>query len=140
MTDQELWDQVAFYTLEHARTDLSFIHQYVVDAYAAQHPAETTKNIRTAFALIGLYLHVEKGYTGKQVQLAHMQMAKTRNQWPSFIPPTKLGDITVADVLNTRLGTERDAMIEKWCASVWEAWHPRHQEVKDLVQIELWAD
>ena len=93
-----MYDQVALYTLEHARTDPSFIHQYAVDAYAAQHAAEATKTIRTAFALIGLYLHVEKNYSGKRVQRAHMQLAKKRKRWPAFKPPAHVGDITVADV------------------------------------------
>ena len=132
-----MYDQVALYTLEHARTDPSFIHQYAVDAYAAQHAAEATKTIRTAFALIGLYLHVEKNYSGKRVQRAHMQLAKKRKQWPAFESPAHVGDVTVADVLRAKPGTDRDQMIKMWCASVWEAWRDSHPQVRDLVRTEL---
>jgi hypothetical protein len=137
MTDQERYDQLAFYTLEHGRTDPSFIHQYIVDAYAAQHPTESAKTIRTAFALVGLYLHIEKHYSGKQVQLAHMALAKKRKQWPAFDPPAYIGDITVADVLRTKPGAERDRAIDKWCASVWRSWSNSHQDIRDLVRNEL---
>jgi hypothetical protein len=58
------------------------MHQHVVDAYAAQHASGTTRNITVAFDLIGLYLALEKGYTGKEVQNAHMQIAKIRKDWP----------------------------------------------------------
>jgi hypothetical protein len=39
-----------------------------VDAYAAQHATPASKPITTAFALIGLFLFAERGFTGKQVQ------------------------------------------------------------------------
>ena len=132
-----MYDQLAFYTLEHGRTNPSFIHQYIVDAYAAQHPNDGAKTIRIAFALIGLYLHIEKGYSGKEVQLAHMQLAKKRKQWPAFDPPEKLGDITVGSVLNAKPGADRDQMIEKWCVSVWESWRGSQQEIRNLVRSEL---
>ncbi len=130
-------DQLAFYTLEHGRTDPSFIHQTAVDAYAAQHPAESQKPIKTAFALIGLFLHLERGYSGREVQLAHMQLARKRKQWPAFEPPARLGDITVADVLRAKPGAERDRMIERWCAAVWEAWRDSHRAVEEIVRGDL---
>ena len=96
-SDQDLYNELAFYTLAHV--DPAFIHQNVVDAFAAQTAGETTKPITIVFALIGLYLYVEKGYTGKQVQRAHMQLAKFRRQW--FMPalPLDRGAIRIQDVL-----------------------------------------
>ena len=78
-TDQELFDELTFYTLAHG--DPAFIHQNVVDAFAAQHADESSKPIYVVFALVGLYLCVEKGFTGKQAQKAHMQLAKRRRNW-----------------------------------------------------------
>lgn len=43
-------------------------------------------------------LFSQKGFTGKRVQQAHMQMAKNKREWPSFILPIQRGDITVATV------------------------------------------
>ena len=88
-SEQELFDQLLFYTLAHG--DPAFIHQHVVDACAAQGADKNTKTIKAAFGLIGLYLHIEKGYTGKEVHRAHMQMARRRKTWPAFDLPTRRG-------------------------------------------------
>ena len=65
-----------------AKQDSEFIHQHAVDAYAAQHAGGTTRTITVAVGLIGLYLALEKGCTGKQVQRAHMRIAKICKEWP----------------------------------------------------------
>ena len=75
----DLYHELSYYTLAHPGP--SFIHQHIVDAYTAQHANETTKPIAVIFALIGLYLHVEKNFTGRQVQRFHMKLAKIRRQW-----------------------------------------------------------
>jgi hypothetical protein len=46
-----------------------------------------TKPITIIFALIGLYLHLEKNFTGKEVQFAHMKLVKHRKNWPNFKLP-----------------------------------------------------
>lgn len=134
-SDQEMYDELSLYTLQ--KGDQAFIHQNIVDAYAAQHADKTTKPIKIAFALIGLFLNLEKNYTGREVQLAHMKMGEEKKQWPIFKLPEKRGDITVSDVLRTEPGPSRDAMIHAWCESVWESWRENHQQVKELVAEEL---
>lgn len=116
--NDDLYNELAFYTLAHP--DPAFIHQLVVDAYAAQNAGETTKPIAIVFALIGLYLHLEKGFTGRQVQRAHMQLAKWPNTWTKPPLAQDRGEIRIEDVLAIEPGPGRDAMIERWCASVWE--------------------
>ncbi len=69
MTLQEQYYELSFYTLAHP--DKDFIHQHIVDAYAAQTASEKTKPITIYFSLAGLYLFIEKDYTGRQVQKAH---------------------------------------------------------------------
>lgn len=137
---EEARNELLLYTLEHAKNDASFIHQYVVDAWAAQHADSASKKIGVAFSLIGLYLHLEKNYTGKEVQLAHVRLEKNRKEWPIFELPERRGDVTVFDVLNAATGNARDAMIEKWCMSVWEAWGDSHAKVAKLAQDELGLD
>lgn len=134
-SDQELFDELAFYTL--ARGDAEFIHQNAVDAFAAQHADETTKPIVVVFALVGLYLHLEKGFTGKQVQRAHMQMARYHRQWPRLAVAHEPAAITVADVVGAAPGADRDAMIRRWCASVWEGWRGSREAIVSLARIEL---
>ena len=137
-SEQEKYYELTYYTLSHP--DKAFIHQHVVDAFAAQTANETNKPMALTFALVGLYLQLEKNYTGRQVQLAHMQMAKNKKPWPRFILPKQRGDITVSDVLALAPGSERDAMINKWCASVWEAYRESRQTVIDLAKTELSLD
>jgi hypothetical protein len=134
-SDQELQDELSFYTLAHPSP--AFIHQHIVDAYAAQKADDTTKPITIVFALLGLYLHVEKNFTGKQVQKAHMQLARHRRQW--FRPPLPdyRGAIAVSDVLAAAPGPQRDAMIHNWCVSVWEAWRAAREQIVDLARNEL---
>ncbi len=131
MSPQEAYNQLAFYTLSH--TSPTFIHQYVVDAFAAQTAAEADKPIRLAFALIGLYLAVEKGYTGRQVQLAHMDLANRRKDWPHFSLPEDRGNITAETVLQAQEGSQRDEKIIEWCASVWQAYAPVRTEIINLI-------
>lgn len=97
------------------------MHQRVVDAYAAQYADERTKPMAPAFALAGLYLHVELAWTGRRVQLAHMQMARSREAWPPFQLPAKRGATTPCDVVATAEDPEREVAIDRWCASVWSA-------------------
>ena len=134
-SEQELFDQLSFYTLAHG--DPAFIHQHVVDACAAQGADKNTKPIKAAFGLIGLYLHIEKGYTGKEAQRAHMQMARRRKTWPAFDLPTRRGDVTVADVMGADAGKRRDEAIERWMHSVWDAWSASHAKVAELAAAEL---
>ena len=119
-SDHDMYMELSLYTLQ--RRDPTFMHQHIVDAYAAQHPDRSMKPIRIAFSLVGLYLAVEKGLTGKEVQNIHMDMGKEKREWPTFEVPEYLSDISVADVLHAEPGDERDGMIRAWAASVWNAW------------------
>jgi hypothetical protein len=134
-TDEELFHELSFYTLAHG--DPAFIHQYIVDAYAAQNATESSKPIGVVFGLIGLYLHVEKQYSGREVQRAHMQLAKRRKEWPRLKPPDAAAKIGVGDVLKAAPGAERDAMIHAWTAAVWESWRESRSIIVELARREL---
>lgn len=135
MTPQQAFDELSYYTLSHKQEE--FIHQYIVDAFAAQMADENTKPIAINFGLIGLYLHLEKGYTGKEVQKAHMQLAKYKDKLPHITLPESRGEITVFDVLNTQEGEERDKKIEKWTASVWNSYKDSHAIIAEFLATHL---
>ncbi|MEJ2758397.1 MAG: DUF5946 family protein [Anaerolineales bacterium] len=135
LSKEDKYHELSYYTLSHSSPD--FIHQHIVDAFAAQQANEETKPIKLAFALIGLYLHLEKGYSGKQVQQAHMQLGKEHKSWPEFSLPDYRGDIAVDDVLAAEPGEQRDAMIHAWCQAVWKAYAGSHVKVRVLAQKEL---
>jgi hypothetical protein len=126
-----LMNQLTYYTL--AQGDPRFIHQHVVDAYGAQHVRPSASTIGAAFTLAGLYLAVERRFTGRQVQKMHMLMASRSKQWPRFEPPADLGLLTVGDVLPAEPGPPRDEAIMRWCASVWTAWSADHDRVRAMV-------
>src|SRR3954447_15408531 len=128
---RRLCHDLSLYTLSHG--DPFFIHQVAVDAYAAQHAGPASKMITIAFALIGLCLLLERGYTGKAVQRAHMRLANRSKRWPSFDPPAHRGSVTVADVLRAVPGSERDTAIMRWATSVWMAWERAHPAVRTLI-------
>lgn len=138
MTTDDLYNQLALYTLAHP--DPSFIHQHVVDAYTAQNADDSTKPIALVFALIGLYLHVEKGHTGKQVQRVHIQLTNSSKTWPKLPLPAHRGDIQIEHVLAADPGPARDAMIERWCASVWKAFVASRPAIAAIARRHLGID
>ena len=131
MSDTEAFDDLCGYTL--TRGDAEFIHQHVVDAFAAQTADEFTKPIKLTFALAGLYLHVERRFTGREVQQAHIKMARRKRDWPSFALPRERGSITAADVLAREAGVMRDAAIHVWAAAVWDAFRASKPAVEELL-------
>ena len=132
---RQIYDELSAYTLSLA--DPGFPHQFVVDAYAAQHVSEDAKPIRTVFALVGLYLACERGFTGKQVQRAHTLLADRKCEWPRFESSGARGSLTVLDPLQAQSGLERDKAIRAWSSSVWQAWSHAREAVVALVQERL---
>jgi hypothetical protein len=119
VTPHEAYDNLAAYTLTHG--DATFIHQYVVDAFAAQSADSATKPVAVTMALVGLYLHNERGWDGRKVQEAHMKLAKSKRAWPTWFLPEERGTMGPADVLKAPEGPERDRAIDAWSKSVWQA-------------------
>ena len=128
----QVFSDLQCYTV--AKQDPEFIHQHVVDTYEAQHAGGPTRTITVAFGLIGLYLAVEKGYTGRQVQLARMRIAKVRKVWPRLEPPGQPALLTVMDVLCSGPDADKDRMVRKWMTVAWESWADRHDWVRTTTE------
>ena len=131
-SERNAYEELQCYTL--TRGDAAFIHQHVVDAWMAQHADESTKPIALTFALVGLYLHVERGFSGRQVQRTHMKMAQHKRKWPSFPLPTNRGSVNACQVMASPPGVERDQAIDAWCLSVWSAFQGSRQTIVELLQ------
>ena len=127
MQEDPYYFELSYYTLSHKGPD--FIHQHLVDAYTAQIADEHTKPIAITYALAGLYLHLLKNYTGKEVQLAHMALSKKSKVFEKINLPTYRGSITVIDILKIPEGVERDHMIHAWCQTVWDAFAEEQQKI-----------
>lgn len=131
MTEREAYDELCAYTLSHQSLD--FIHQHVVDAFAAQRADASSKPIAVAFALVGLCLQLERGFSGREVQRAHMLLSKRSKTWPTFPLPVERGAVTAVEVLAAPAGEARDAAIHDWCAAVWNAYTDQAPAVHALL-------
>lgn len=129
-----LYAELAYYTLSHQDMKY-FIHQHFVDAWQAQLADEHAKPIAIIFSLAGLYLFLEKKFTGREVQEAHMRMARNKLHWPEIALPAGRGEIRIEDVLACSPGKERDEMISSWCASVWDAYKGEQETIRVLVNM-----
>lgn len=132
MLASEEYNQLAYYTLSHPGQD--FIHQHIVDAYTIQTASENTKPIAIVYALAGLYLHVVKNYTGKQVQSAHIIMSKKSKEFPTISLPDDKGSIHIKEVLSFTDPIKRDLHIHKWCVSIWEACSAQHALIIEITE------
>jgi hypothetical protein len=129
--ERAAYDETCSETL--SRRDAEFTHQHVVDAFAAQHANAQSTAIGVTFALVGLYLFVEKGWTGRQVQRVHMLMARRKRSWPSMVLPSRRGSMTAREVATAPARPDRDAAIRAWCESVWSALAENRQTVAQLL-------
>jgi len=114
------YQELSAYNLLRARSD--FLHQEAVDAYAAQHPGPPAKPITIWFALVGLHLSLDQGRPGRQVQHAHMKLARRRRTWPMLQPPDDLRCTSAGDVMRHPAGDVRDDAVLSWAAEVWQGW------------------
>jgi hypothetical protein len=124
------FDEVYVYTMGRA----GFSLQHVVDAFAVQTAGADAKPISIVFGLVGLYLHVEKQFSGGKVQKVHMALGRRKREWPRVSLPEDRGSMTVADVLAASAGPERDRAIEDWCKSVWTACSTNRGMLIELLQ------
>ncbi len=127
MNNPDKYHELSFYTL--SLQDKDFTHQHIVDAYAAQTADKDTKPITLFFSLAGLYLLIEKNYSGRQVQQAHQTMAAKTKAFIQIALPENRGEISVSDVAAVPEGPERILMIKQWCASVWSAYATQQKQV-----------
>ncbi len=124
------YDEVYVYTMGRP----GFILQHVVDAFAVQTANDESKPISVVFGLIGLYLYVEKQFSGRQVQEVHMKLGRNKREWPSIQLPKDRGSMTAVDVLAASAGPERDMAIDQWCRAVWSACEGNGKSIAELLR------
>ena len=112
----------------------NFILQHVVDAFAVQTANKDSKPIGVVFGLVGLYLHLEKQFSGHQVQRVHMRLGRRKREWPSVYLPEDRGSMSVSDALAAPAGPDRDIAIDGWCRAVWIAFGANRQTVIALLR------
>jgi hypothetical protein len=131
-----LYGEVIGYELAHV-AELGLFHQLMVDTYAAQHAGGRASALNVAFAVIGLYLALEMGWSGDRVRDAHRFLANRFRTWPSLEPPPDGAGLTVIDVAMAGSAQEHGERIEAWALSVWRRWQPLHGAVAELISERL---
>jgi Family of unknown function (DUF5946) len=126
---QKAYDELYVYTMGRP----GFILQHVVDAHTAQKVTADSTPIAIVFALVGLYLHLEKGLAGRPVQQAHERLGRRKRAWPAIALPDNRGAMTALDVMAIAPGAERDAAIDRWCDSVWRAFDANRDVIVRLL-------
>lgn len=126
------YDELYAYTMGLPRPP--FILQHVVDAHHAQGATSGANSIGLVFSLAGLYLHVERGFDGLQVQRVHQLLGARKRVWPDIQIPSPRGDMTAVDVMKASAGTARDAAIDAWCANVWAAFQSSRHVIIELLR------
>jgi Family of unknown function (DUF5946) len=129
-TTRAAYDEVYAYTMGRP----GFILQHVVDAFAVQTANKDSRPIGVVFGLVGLYLHVEKQFSGRQVQEVHRKLGGRKREWPSVYFPADRGRMSVVDVLAAPAGLERDRAIDDWCESVWTSFCDNRQTILALLR------
>ena len=116
---------------------LGGFHQLTEDAYAAQHAGPGVPAIGIAFALIGLHLALDEGWSGTGIRAAHQYLAAHHNEWPHFATPSEPAALTVAHVAGSPTPAEHASRVQSWAASVWESWSTEHQAVREWANETL---
>ena len=125
-----LYDEIYIYAMGRP----GFLLQHVVDAFAVQCATASSKPVAIVFGLVGLYLRVERQFSGRQIQLAHMKLARRKREWEYPPLPHSRGEFTVIDVLKAPAGIERDEAIDVWCRSVWGSLGDNRPSIITLLQ------
>jgi hypothetical protein len=101
----------------------------VIDAYCVQHHgAQERRAIQSVNVhLVALYLQLEKGYVGNQVNVAIQRILCFADQFKWLDPPTPNGTLTVADILKADTPQAEADAIEAYARDIWQAWRA-HRE------------
>jgi hypothetical protein len=137
----QLYGEVQGFELTHAELVRDY-HQLAVDAYAAQHAPRDRGGaippIGVAYALVGLYLALDRGVPGVEVRAAHQRMGKPDPSWPRLPAPRETGALTVLEVAAAGVMVDSPAghgrAVWAWATAVWRAWAAEHAAVAALTE------
>ena len=116
--------------------------QLTIDTYGAQHAGGATPPIRVAYALAGLWLAIEHGFSGEEVRAVHRRMGHPTGSWPAFdAPPPDRDWMTVVDVAEVGVRQHSESgharAAQRWAEEVWAAWLEVAPGTDDAVESML---
>jgi hypothetical protein len=110
---------------------LGDVHQLTVDTYMAQHPVEQPLKSLIAH-LVSLYTMIELGRDASVARAALVGSLKRASDFPSILPPSCLGRLTVIDVARASDASEHADVVRSWASEVWAAWSEHHGTITRL--------
>jgi Family of unknown function (DUF5946) len=108
-----------------------------IDAYAAQHPGlEGRRQAQSVWVhLVSLCAILERGLAPADgIRLKH-EMLRDDPVFRWLEPPADPGPVTILDA--AAAGDDLRAVVERWAASVWEAWAAHHGAIRQRTAAEL---
>jgi len=107
-------------------------HRMTVDAYAAQHPGKPSRQSiqSVAIHLQRLCLILERNYTDAAAGKLMPLLTRNRSAYQWMSPPTSLGEKTVLHAWGAPDPAAHVQAVQEWALSVWQAWSPRHHQVR----------
>lgn len=110
------------------------VHRLTVDAYAVQHPGQSSPQAIQSVAvhLISLFAMLEQGYSNSAAtRLIKQCVESMRFEW--LQPPSEFGPVTVASVIEANSPEEHTRTVRSWAEAAWQAWTPHHPRVRAWV-------
>jgi hypothetical protein len=110
------------------------IHRLTVDTYAAQHPGRPEpRSIQSVNVhLVGLCLVLERHLQPAFVRSVIGSLTKRKGTLHWLVPPARLGQVTVMDVLDVNSPADHACAVTEWALAVWRAWAPHHETIAAL--------
>ena len=118
--------------------DLVRRRQYVVDAYACQHPLATTRRgvQTTALCLMTLDLVLERGLDVALGSALHQEMMRERpDVFVALAAPDLRTALTYRHLSSAAYQPARGERAREWAQSVWDAWTPHHGQIRQWNQL-----
>jgi hypothetical protein len=124
---------------EYSNVAFSQTHRVTVDAYAAQHPGHPSPQSIQSVAghLIRLCLLLEYGLEIERANAAMLKAIESKKKFAWLTPPPSRGALTVLDVHRASSVEYHVQRVSAWAASVWAAWAPHHDQIRQWLPVEF---
>ncbi|MEZ5977689.1 MAG: DUF5946 family protein [Planctomycetota bacterium] len=108
------------------------LHRLTVDAYAVQHPGDTSRRaVRSVnIHLASLCAVLERGVAPSDATRLIGELTE-RDDFAWLEPPASLGALDVTHVLAATTTDEHLAAVRAWAEAAWFAWEPWHARVRE---------
>ncbi len=112
-------------------------NRLTTDAYAVQHygKASVPQAVKSVnHHLLSLCFYFDHQFSVQQSDVAFRKLAIHKEKFVWLVPPSHVGDITVANVIKAETAQQHLQLVEAWAYSAWMAWETHHDHIKFFIQ------